>query len=803
MTHDHDTIIGYLRTLFQPGDVCEVRVLDATCSTYRRPHVESGYFDCEHLASVPKALDKLTDYVGAYVTVNPVNPNLLARAANRLAPAKRNETTHNGDVVARRWWVIDVDPARPTGICATDAEKAAAYKVAQEVRDGLTSMGFPAPMVMDSGNGYYLLYRVDLPADDGGLLHRCLQALQPAATAEVHIDQAVHNAARIFRLPGTWNCKGDSVADRPHRQAKLIEVPAAPEVVPRELLDALVPPAPPAAPTAPTGTTPPPDTDRPGDDFNQSGKIVHILEAHGWNPLHETENNQYWRRPGKTDGQSASFDGTTFYVFSSNAQPFEANTGYTPFSVYAHLEHNGDFAAASQALRDQGFGQQTVNQYPDVDFSGMLAPASAPTPPAKAPAAAAPGPMPDHLLHVPGFLSEYVEHLQRSAPYPNRPLNFAGGLALLSYLAGRRFRDPSGVRPNVFVVGLGLSCSGKDAARKLNKAVCTTVDRETQGNQLGRGLAEQIASAEALEDALAAEPAMLLQTDELSSILQAMSADRDGRWMRLATGLLTAYTSSDSSLTCRRRAGQAEATVVEYPYVTMLGTAIPSHYYGALTESMVTSGLLGRSLIFEASPRGRGQAAQPLDDVPEDLLQAAFDYLQPPGQSRFAALAGLQTYTVPMDDEGTDAIRAVQEAADDAYGESESTGDNIRAAITGRMVEHTRKLALLYALSANSTQPVIGGEAVAWASAVVEHQAAQITYQIDHHLADDDDERDALAVLRHLEKGALARSVLLKKSRLSAKRFGEVITTLTERGDVVSGMGESTGGRTPMLYWKA
>jgi len=66
-----------------------------------------------------------------------------------------------------------------------------------------------------AGNGAQLLYRVDLPADDGGLVQRCLQALQPCSTNDVHVDLSVHNPARICRLPGTWNRKGPD-AFMPH-----------------------------------------------------------------------------------------------------------------------------------------------------------------------------------------------------------------------------------------------------------------------------------------------------------------------------------------------------------------------------------------------------------------------------------------------------------------------------------------------------------------------------------------------------------------------------------------------------------
>ena len=80
----------------------------------------------------------------------------------------------------------------------------------------------------DSGNGYHLLYRIDLPAADGGLVERVLKSLAARFDNEhVKIDQSVYNPARICKLPGTMARKGDHTEARPHRRAKLLEVPAA------------------------------------------------------------------------------------------------------------------------------------------------------------------------------------------------------------------------------------------------------------------------------------------------------------------------------------------------------------------------------------------------------------------------------------------------------------------------------------------------------------------------------------------------------------------------------------------------
>ncbi len=125
---------------------------------------------------------------------------------------------------------------------------------------------------------------------------------------------------------------------------------------------------PPVAAPEPGGGEP---CGRPGDVFNERGDVRAVLERHGWSCVRRGE-NEYWRRPGKETGWSATLKGGVFYVHSANAAPFESSRGYSAFGVYARLEHNGDFAGAAAALRGQGFGQ-SHNVDADVDLTAITA----------------------------------------------------------------------------------------------------------------------------------------------------------------------------------------------------------------------------------------------------------------------------------------------------------------------------------------------------------------------------------------------------------------------------------------------
>ncbi len=112
---------------------------------------------------------------------------------------------------------------------------------------------------------------------------------------------------------------------------------------------------------------------RPGDDFNDRGDPGDVLARHGWTLVKHADSggNEHWRRPGKSSGTSATLKDRVFYVFSTNAPPFEPHQGYSPFAVYALLEHSGDFTAAASALGSDGYGQLDEANH-GVDLSGFI-----------------------------------------------------------------------------------------------------------------------------------------------------------------------------------------------------------------------------------------------------------------------------------------------------------------------------------------------------------------------------------------------------------------------------------------------
>jgi hypothetical protein len=238
-----------LELLCEPGAVYELRALGTDKGTIR------GYFkDFDALAiAAVGCTNKIVRYAkggaragfeatGVYITANPVVPELWAWSADEIQLyVPREQSTEDKHIVKRRWLLIDLDYQRPTGISATDAEHEAALEKAREIRAYLKSRGLSS-MLADSGNGGHVLCRIDLPNDEASkvLLQRVLKTLNRAfGTDQIIVDEANFNAARIWKLYGTVARKGSDVPDRPHRVARILEVPDELEIVSLEQLEEL------------------------------------------------------------------------------------------------------------------------------------------------------------------------------------------------------------------------------------------------------------------------------------------------------------------------------------------------------------------------------------------------------------------------------------------------------------------------------------------------------------------------------------------------------------------------------------
>ena len=765
---DANEITHALRLWFQTGDVFEVRVLDAVSADYRREHIESGYFDYEHISAVPEALKRLLSFRGVYVTVNPVNPDLLARAVNRLRPAGRNPTTADTDIVRRRWLLVDCDPRRTSGVSSSNAEHESALAKAREIRDGLSSLGWADPIMTDSGNGAQLMYRIDLPADDGELVRRVIGEIAKASSEQVAIDTSVHNPARIWRLPGTMNCKGDSIPERPHRMARILEEPQDIVLVSREQMQDIV-----------SYQSEDTQTDVPDDAWKHT---MPAFDLDSWIAQYcpELGSPQPWK-----GGRKWIFPVCPFNEAHTNksAVLIQEPSGAVAFKCH-HNGCSGNDWRALRELREPGCYDRREEANSDVDLSGILKPNRIEKQEKEAPLFPNPGPVPDKLLSIPGFIDDVVKLSMQSAPYPNRVLSFTGALALLAFLVGRKVQDKRDNRSNIYLIALADSGTGKDHPRKVNFNIAFRAG-------VAGAIGDAFASGEGLEDALFMHPSMLFQADEFDCIFNTLKYSKDNRAESINEKLLKFYGASNTIYPLRKKASakKKDGTVHEIahivnPNLVLLGTAIPQYFYESLSRRVLENGLVARCVIVEAGKRGEAGNPQPI--TPSDSLIRAATYLANLDVNGNLTNEYPKPLIITETPEATAALREVQQECDRRYNFYEAQNEGAAKALWARAHEKVCKLAMLHGISGNVYNPLITEKSVRWAWKFIDHLTQRMLYMADRYVYENIFDEKCQRAIRKLQEhgGRLPHSKLLRLLHESADSMKKIAETLQEKGTV-------------------
>ncbi len=209
----------------EAGGVTEVCAFDGK----KVSHV--GYFNDTKKAT--QALDARNGKGNMFVSLNPANPALLGRHDNKLVEGtykKPVERTKDHEIHRDCWFLVDIDPERPSGISSTNEEKREAFEIAKAVRDWFLSVGVPASAIMtcDSGNGAYVLIRTPDCEVTKEHTERKKAFLNFIAdkfdTDKVKVDRTVFNSARLIGALGTLKMKGEDIPERPHRRSAVFTI---------------------------------------------------------------------------------------------------------------------------------------------------------------------------------------------------------------------------------------------------------------------------------------------------------------------------------------------------------------------------------------------------------------------------------------------------------------------------------------------------------------------------------------------------------------------------------------------------
>ncbi|MCU1247065.1 MAG: hypothetical protein JWQ49_94 [Edaphobacter sp.] len=205
-------IHSFLRRMFVPGDLIEIRGLKSRKGTLRML-TDDLYLAARSASAMEK------EGADVYYCLNPVDRESKYAKTAKINDGDNNcRTAGNADTANRNAYLIDIDPDRPSGEAATKEQRAAALSTAQEVHTFLAERGWPDPIVLDSGNGIHMLYKGNRCSANDDALKFALKRLATLFNGTCKIDAVVSNPARISRMPFCINKKAG-------RRASLVSIP--------------------------------------------------------------------------------------------------------------------------------------------------------------------------------------------------------------------------------------------------------------------------------------------------------------------------------------------------------------------------------------------------------------------------------------------------------------------------------------------------------------------------------------------------------------------------------------------------
>jgi hypothetical protein len=596
------------------------------------------------------------------------------------------------------------------------------------------------------------------------------------------------------------------------------------------------------------------DLTKSGDHWTSEVNFIEYLQGYGWTTSRVNGHEVLLCRPGKKAGISASWNWNglgRLWVFSSSTElPIEKML--TPFAVKSYFDHNGNFEDCAKALREDGYGLE-----PDYDALGieelkdgmkdlLSSPASKPSkkktkremieaaeidldqndedsPKEKVLSAADQLTLKEYEeslfedddedevigdldFEVQGPLGQLYREILDSATYPNKAIAFAGALVGFSGLIERKWSTPLDGRANLEIVCLANSGSGKDHPRKF-------ISRLYHDLGIQERTCGVAASKEGLEDffSISNPPVGVSLADEADGLLQALKNPNDRNARGLWDYRLELYSSANSVIKTRMKAGGNRSLSIVWPFLSVLSSAIPNMFFGALTDTAILKGLVPRCIVLDSGGRGKINRNARGIQISENLIDNLKQYVTFSSNDGNIQDIGISRPDIKQLKWGSGSDQfffdTIVAYCDKRHDTLENKGKK-SSVLWSRAAENTAKLALLYSLSIDGPEcERLSMSSLHWAWEIIQSAVTGIESRIDSVGSSKDSEmmQKIMSIVKRSKDSKISRTSLLKAVRMKSRELDQYLETLIESVQLIeSAMTRESGfGPKRIVFYSA
>lgn len=401
-----------------------------------------------------------------------------------------------------------------------------------------------------------------------------------------------------------------------------------------------------------------------------------------------------------------------------------------------------------------------------------------------------PDAMSEVFYQVPGLIGEMIAYHRLHAPRPRPELSLAATIALIGAATGRKIMTRSGMRTNIYCVGLAPSGSGKERPRNNNCMACIEAGI---GNILG---SENPASDAALISELADNPAMLIQIDEVSRYFATIrnAGNNSSHLKNIFTRFLELTGQAENpNWSPKGYADKTKSKSIAYPHLCIYGTSTGDGFWGSVASSDAVDGFLARMMVIEASKNYPRLQETDVAPTPPGVIQVLKDwtaFIPGPGNlgDQFP-----RAFVVPVDSAAVDRIKTHSDGIEDRMPDEQDD----QKAIWSRCSALAKRLSLIFAASRGPEGIQVALEDAVAAVRLANWCTRLLIRRVFTHISANDDDSAKKKVLEIIRKaGSITASELTRKTQwLKDRRTRSMILDDLIEAEWITKEISATGGK--------
>jgi hypothetical protein len=395
-----------------------------------------------------------------------------------------------------------------------------------------------------------------------------------------------------------------------------------------------------------------------------------------------------------------------------------------------------------------------------------------------------------------GILKSLQENILECSWIKQPQFAFSASLILMSTIISRKVQF-QGMSPNLYVLNIAPSGSGKDAPQKKVQEFLIDANAE---NLLGAG---DYVSDASLMDSLPHKPVRLDIMDEAGGILRSINSGKSEYNGKMADVLAELYTSSTSKYLGRATAEGTKGSCYR-PNVNILASTTPTGFQEGVSLKAIEKGLLGRFLIFKGAGDNPAERLKKLPHIDSSTINKIRWWVgYTPETDEEQTISGIAQAVTELE-----ADDKANKRLDDIFTEFDTLRRGLKHTdpslpIVSRLYQQMVKLVIIHACSrANMEVPIVNITDVEFAYLTIKQYHETIKEVIDTHIFSNSNEKNKLKVLNTIKKLGIAskREIYNATRELNKRDRDQILEELTELQFIARDSVQGRSGSYKIVY---